>query len=82
MTTYRDFVFVKLLLFLFGVFWGMCGENSCNVFLLLFMVLWVPFSVTLCRRAVLMLWHAFLFLGLSFFPIFFFLLGGIRCFFL
>jgi hypothetical protein len=27
-------------------FW-MCGENSCNVFLLLFMVLWVPIFVTL-----------------------------------
>jgi hypothetical protein len=32
-----------------------CG-NSSNVFLLLF--------VALCRRAVLMLWHAFLFLRL------------------
>jgi hypothetical protein len=32
-------LFVELLIFLFGVFWGMCGENSCNVFLLLFMVL-------------------------------------------
>jgi hypothetical protein len=28
-----------LLVFLFGVFGGMCGENSCNVFLLLFTVL-------------------------------------------
>jgi hypothetical protein len=27
---------------LFLTFWGMCGENSCNVVLLLFMVLWVP----------------------------------------
>jgi hypothetical protein len=43
----------------------MCGENSRNVFLLLFMVLWVPIFATLCMRAiVLMLWHAFLFLGL------------------
>jgi hypothetical protein len=24
--------FVVLLLFPFDVFWGMCGENSCNVF--------------------------------------------------
>jgi hypothetical protein len=31
---------------------------------------WVPISATLCRRAVLMLWHAFLFLGLSGFPLF------------
>jgi hypothetical protein len=28
------------------------------------------------------LWHAFLFLGLRFFPLFFFLLGGLHCFFL
>jgi lysophospholipid acyltransferase (LPLAT)-like uncharacterized protein len=34
------------------------------------------------RRAVLMLWHAFLFLGLRFFPHFFVLLGGLHCFFL
>jgi hypothetical protein len=74
--------FVALLMFLFGVFGGMCGENSRNVFLLLLMVLWVPISVTLCGRAVLMLWHAFMFLGLRFFPLFFFLLGGLRCFFL
>jgi hypothetical protein len=45
-------------------FGGMCGENSCNVCMLLFKVLWVPISATLCMRAVLMLWHAFLFLGL------------------
>jgi hypothetical protein len=76
-----NILFVELL-FLFGVFWGMCGESSCNVFLLLFMVLWVPIFVTLCRRAVLMLWHAFLFLGLRFSPLFFFFLGGLCCFFL
>jgi hypothetical protein len=46
------------------LFWGMRGESSCNLFLLLFMAPWVPISTTLCRRAVLMLWHAFLFLGL------------------
>jgi hypothetical protein len=46
---------------------GMCSDNSCNVFLLLFMILWVPISTTLFRRAVLMLWHAFVFLGLRFF---------------
>jgi hypothetical protein len=57
-------------------------ENSCNVFLLLFMVRWVPISATLCMRAVLMLGHAFLFLGLRFFPNFFFLLGVLRCFLL
>jgi hypothetical protein len=33
--------------------------------------------------AVLVLWHAFLFLGLRFFPPFFFFLdGGLHCFFL
>jgi hypothetical protein len=74
--------FVELLVFLFGVFWGMCGESSCHVFLLLFMVLWVPISATLCRRAVLMLWHAFLFLGLWFFSLLFFLLGELCFFFL
>jgi hypothetical protein len=56
----------------FRRFWGMCGESLCNVFLLLFMVLWVPISAKLCRRVVPMLWHAFLFLGLRFFPFFLF----------
>jgi hypothetical protein len=31
---------------------------------------WVPISAMLFRRAVLTLWHAFLFLGLRFFPSF------------
>jgi hypothetical protein len=31
------------------------------------MALWVLISATLVRRAVLVLWHAFLFLGLMFF---------------
>jgi hypothetical protein len=66
----------------FRRFFGVCDVNSCNVFLLLFMVLWVRISATLCRRAVLTMWHAFMFLGLSFSPFFFFLLGGLRCFFL
>jgi hypothetical protein len=43
------------------------GETSCKVFLLLFMILWVPISAMLCKRAVLMLWYAFLFLELRFF---------------
>jgi hypothetical protein len=54
-------------MFLFGVFGGMCDVNSCNVFMLLFMVLGVPISAMLCKRAVLTLWHAFMFLGLRFF---------------
>jgi hypothetical protein len=36
------------------------------------MALWVLISATLFRRAVLVLWHAFLILGLRFFPPFFF----------
>jgi hypothetical protein len=66
-----NILFVELLLFLFDVVGGMCGESSWSVFLLLFMVLWVPISAMPCRRAVLMLWHAFLLLGLRFFPPFF-----------
>jgi hypothetical protein len=66
----------------FRRFWGMCDVNLCNVFLLLFMALWVPISATLCMRAVLTLWHANMFLGLRLFPLFFFLLGGLHCFFL
>jgi hypothetical protein len=59
--------FVDLLtMFPSCVFRGMCGENSCNVFLMLFMVLWVPIFATLSRRVVLMLWQAFLFFGLWF----------------
>jgi hypothetical protein len=46
------------------------------------MALWVPISATLFRRAVPMLWHAFLFLGLRFSPLSFFFLGGLHYFFL
>jgi hypothetical protein len=60
--------FVELPMFLFGVLGAVCGEFSCNVFVLLFMVLLVPISAMLCRRGVLMLWHALMFLGLRFFP--------------
>jgi hypothetical protein len=56
--------FFELLVFLFGVLGGMCDVNSCTVFLLLFMALWVPISATIFRRAVMTLWHAFLFLRL------------------
>jgi hypothetical protein len=66
----------------FRRFGGMCDVNSCNVFVLLFMALWVPIRATLFKRAVLTLWHAFLFLGLRFFPLFFFLHGGLHCFIL
>jgi hypothetical protein len=60
----------SVLMFLFGVFGGMCGESSCNVFLLLFMILWIHISAMLCRRVVLMLWYAFPFLGLRFILLF------------
>jgi hypothetical protein len=39
----------------FRRFGGMCGESSCNVFMRLFMVLWVPISAMLCKRTVLIL---------------------------
>jgi hypothetical protein len=39
-----NILFVDLLIFLLVVLGGVCGENSCNVFILLFMVLWVPIS--------------------------------------
>jgi hypothetical protein len=69
-------------LFLFGVFWGDVRHvNSCNVILLLFIALLVPISATLFRRAMLTVWHAFVFLGHRFFTLFFFLLGGLQCFF-
>jgi hypothetical protein len=60
-----------------------CGENSCNVFLVLFMVIWILILAMLCKRAVLMLWHAFLFLGLRHvgFSSFSLLLGGFHSFF-
>jgi small-conductance mechanosensitive channel len=69
----------------FRRFWGMCGDNSCNVFMLLFMVLWVHIFARLCRRVVLLLWHAILFSGLrpaGFSPPYSFFLGGFHCLFL
>jgi hypothetical protein len=59
-----NILFVDLLLFPFECFWGMCGENSCNPFLLLLMVLWAPIFEMLSKREVPMLWNASLFLGL------------------
>jgi hypothetical protein len=72
-------------MFPFDGFGGMCGENSCNVFLVLFTVLWALAFAMLCGRSVLMFWHAFLVLELrllGFFPPFSFLLiGGFGFFF-
>jgi hypothetical protein len=48
----------------FQRFGGMCTENFCDIFLLLFVARWVPIFVVLCKRAVPKLWHASLFLGL------------------
>jgi hypothetical protein len=66
-------------------FEGIFDENSCNVFLLLFMVLWVSIFAALSKRTVAMLWHVSLFLGLrpvGFFPPCSFLLGGFLSLFL
>jgi hypothetical protein len=52
-----NILFADVLVFRFGVFWGMCDVNSCNAFLLIFMALWVPISATLFRRAVLVLFN-------------------------
>jgi hypothetical protein len=71
--------FVDRLPFPFDGFWGMRGDNSSNVFLLLFMLLWVPIFVMLSKRAVPMLWRVSLFLGLrpvAFSPLFLFILIG------
>jgi hypothetical protein len=71
-------------------FWGkyvsIRGVNAGNIFLLLSVVLWVLVFAMLYRRAVLMLWHVSLFLGLLglwdftlfIFP---FLVCGFHCFF-
>jgi hypothetical protein len=67
----------------FRRFWGMSGNYSSNVFVLLFMALWAPIFATLCMRILLMLWqHTFLFFGISFFPPVFFLHGDLHCLFL
>jgi hypothetical protein len=71
-------------MFHFDGFGGMCGENSYNVFLLMFMILlWALIFATFCMRALLMLWHALLLLGLrhvGLFPPFSFSLGGFHFF--
>jgi hypothetical protein len=63
-----NILFVDLLLFTFEGFLGMCGENSFNVFLLLFMVFWVLIFAMLCIRVVLYIHlqrYAFMFHGLG-----------------
>jgi hypothetical protein len=67
----------------FRRFGWICGDNSCNVILLL-MVLWVLIRAMLCKRAVLGRWHACMLLGprhVGFFPLSSFLLGGLHFFF-
>jgi hypothetical protein len=56
----------------FRRFLGDVRREFMQRFLMLFILLWDPVSATLCRRAVQIFWHAFLFLGLRFFPPFFF----------
>jgi hypothetical protein len=54
-------------MFLFGVFGDVRREFMQRLSAAIHGTLgWVPISVTLCRRAVLMMWHASL-LGLCFF---------------
>jgi hypothetical protein len=78
---------VDLLTFPFDGFWGMCGENFCNVFAL-HGILWVPMLAMLSTRVVPMLRRASVFrLGLR--PeriflifLFFILIGALQhCFF-
>jgi hypothetical protein len=66
----------------FRRFLGDVRREFMQRLLMLSMELWVPVSATLCMRAVLMSWHAFLFRAYAFFHVFFFLLGGLRGFFL
>jgi hypothetical protein len=71
-------------MFPFDVF-GEVRLEFMQCFLLLFMLLWVPIFVKLCKREALMLWHAFLFFGLmhvEFPPPCSFLLGGLHFLFL
>jgi hypothetical protein len=71
--------FVDLLLVLADVF---CGMHLMREFM---QRLWLLIFATLCSRTMLMLWHAFVFLGLrpvGFSPPFSFLLGGFHCLFL
>jgi hypothetical protein len=75
---------VDILISAFDGVWGMCGEISYNVLIPLFMVLWVPIFVMLCHRAMPMLWHAYMFLGLrhmGYVSPFSFLIGGFHFFF-
>jgi hypothetical protein len=65
----------------FRRFGGMCDGNSCNIFLLLFMVLGFYLRDALhegCADAVACLHVP----RAQFFPLFFVLLGGLLCFFL
>jgi hypothetical protein len=58
--------FADLLMFPFNGFWGMCGENFYNAFLLLFIIRWVLILGHV--------WHVFLFLGLRLVGFFLFIL--------
>jgi hypothetical protein len=77
----RRYTFVPFRRFL-GNVWR---DLSCNVSMPLFMVLWLLIFTRVCKRAVAMLWHASLLLGLrhvgGFLPIFSFLIGAFDGFF-
>jgi hypothetical protein len=63
-------LFVDLLLFRFDGFWKMCVENSCNVFMLFFMVVWVPIFATLGSADVVACLHVPRALAFGIFPSF------------
>jgi hypothetical protein len=72
-------------MFTFDGFWGMCGENSCNVFLLFFMVRWVPNFEMFHKEGsadIAACLHAPLAWACRVFPPFSFLIGGFHCSFL
>jgi hypothetical protein len=71
--------FVDVLMFPFDAFGEVSGENSCNVVLLFFIIRWFPTFAMLCRRAVPMLWHASVSLGLRHVGFSSFLIGGFHC---
>jgi hypothetical protein len=58
----QHFVRRSTYMFPFDVFWGMCGENACNVLFFFCSSLHGTMGSYL-RDALQMLWHAFLFRG-------------------
>jgi hypothetical protein len=80
--------FFPLCSFLLGVFHYLSCENRFSIYVRTFektkslrVIYHSSLEVDEIMK-VLMMWHAFLFLGLTFSPLFLFLLGGLRCIFL